>query len=73
MKDFETNMKAIGYSLANIDLTSVMDAIETNTIEEKLLMLKILSGMTEKHDYRDSTSYSVNQTDTNYDEKNRTS
>ena len=66
----ETSMKSIGYSLASLDLVAVMDAIDTKTPEETLLMLEILKCMELKSDYRKATDYSVNQTDTNYDEQN---
>ena len=66
----ETSMKSIGYSLASLDLVAVLNAIDTKTPEETLLMLEILKCMELKSDYRKATDYSVNQTDTNYDEKN---
>jgi len=66
----ETSMKSIGYSLASLDLVAVLNAIDTKTPEETLLMLEILKCMELKSDYRKATDYSVNQTDTNYDEQN---
>jgi hypothetical protein len=54
---------SIGYNLANIDLTHVLDSLQCETARETQMIIVILDEFKKKQEFRELTGFSPNESD----------
>lgn len=62
-RDRDEVLMSIGYNLANIDLTHVLDSLPTSTREESRMIIRILDEFKKKQEFRELTGFSPNESD----------